>query len=66
MKKYFVCTDYWCPTGAFNRFFFGVIEADLTKDQLIDVVRREIETIQPGVIGDETIIKVTAFNNVEI
>lgn len=65
MKSYFLCFDYRGP--GYDKFIFGVFQADLTGTPLIDFCRHLIrQKGDQGVDAYSAIVKVIAFNNVEL
>ena len=64
MKEYFIQFDFW--DIGLNKFYYGIVEADLNKTPLSEVCKEILRDYFQNVCIDEVKIKVNAFNNIEI
>ena len=64
MKKYFLSFDFY--GDGFHKFWYGVVEMNLSNDKLIDVCKRIINDSCDEIDAEKSTIKVTALNNIEI
>jgi len=64
MKTYFLQFELW--NKDVNKFWFGIIDADLSKDNLLDICRKIIDDKFYPIRPSEVEIKVKAFNNIEM
>ena len=63
MKDYFLSFEFY--TTKINKFWFGVVSADLRNESLPEICRDRIDAMKVGVHRDEPTIKVIAFNNID-
>lgn len=68
MKDYFIQFDFWDDAKTFNKFYYGVVNCDLSNEQLRDVcrqiIKRNFNMVALGANIDEIVIKVNALNNI--
>lgn len=63
MKKwYFISFDFWCNTGAFNKFHSSVLEVDMTDTNLDEVVQIILDDHHSELDKSAMTIKINAFN----
>jgi hypothetical protein len=64
MRTYFLQFELW--NKDVNKFWFGIIDADLSKDNLPDICRKIIDDKFYPIRPADVEIKVNAFNNIEM
>lgn len=65
-QLYFIATEFWVVNATLTHFHYGIVEADLSKQQLPDIARAAIKETGRMLDGLEYVVKVTAFNNITI
>ena len=64
MKQYFLNFDFF--NSEINKFYYGVVTVDLSKDELGDLVNKIITDNFEDIDPEKVTIRVNALNNITI
>lgn len=62
--SYFMAFDFY--DSRINKFWSGIVEMDLTTDNMIDLAKERAKEALPHYDMSNVTIKILAFNNIEV